>query len=67
MTQHADPVREPTRMLVFDGVLSEQHALVVRSIYVLLRELPVDVRRVVAEDLASTYGTTLNDGSESTS
>lgn len=48
---------EPTRMIVFDGVLSEEQASVVKSIYVLFRELPDEVRQVVAKDLAATYGT----------
>jgi hypothetical protein len=53
---------EPTRMIVFDGMLSEKQASVVKSIYVLFRELPDEVRRVVAKDLAATYGNALIDG-----
>lgn len=44
-------------MLVFDDILSANQESAVRSIYTLLRELPEEVRRVIAKDLAATYGT----------
>ena len=53
---------EPTRMLVFDGPMTQEQAGVIRSIYALIGELPPDVRRVIAADLARTHGGARSDG-----
>ena len=53
----------PTRMLVFDGALTEDQATAIKSIYKSLSELPQPVRRVIAKDLAATYAYARIDGS----